>query len=305
MNLSQLVIEKINTLGREEAGKYFDVSQGTLSAWANGKSSPSILAAQKVLDETTVPGSDLHWGCDDKPLIQVLLPIYRYPHPLNHITLLLNYKKYGPEKVNIIPRFRTLIDEARNDLIHKAMETKSEWFVMIDEDMVMPVGSASALHKHGFNVPQSLGNRLAFERLMSHPKEYRIVGCLYRDRRGSNKAQCAKGFGSPRDNERLVAIMDGKSPDSGIEEAGGWTGTGVIRIHRSVFEEMIEASKPGGPLTDIAPPPERSSEPYGFFGRSSYWRGEDVAFGRRAEKIGIKSYIDTGLYCGHEGSRIF
>jgi hypothetical protein len=175
---------------------------------------------------------------------------------------------------------------------------------MIDSDMIPPCGSSAMLRKQGFNLPDVKGNRNALERIMSHPADKKIVGALYRDRRGLNKAQCEKGFSSATENQRLLDLFAGKGNSDGLEEQG-WIGGGMLRIHRSVFIAMKEAAKPGGPLADIAPGKGRENDPYGFFGRTSQWRGEDVAFGRRAQMIGIKSWLDTGILCGHRGGKIF
>lgn len=304
-NLRDLVLHKIRELGDIPAQAYFGVSAGTISAWKNGKTAPSLSAAQRAWDDSLACQCPELWHGGDRVHVQVLLPIYREVAPMTHVTLLANYKKYGFDKINAIPKFRTLIDEARNDLAAKFLASKSEWAIYCDDDMVLPIGNASAVRQHGWNVPEKKGNRVAFERLMSWGPEYRIIGALYRDRRLGNRAQCERAFRSPQENARLIAIMDGTNVvDDGLEE-NGWVATGMVRVHRSVFEEMTAAAKPGGPLADIAPPPERSTESLGFFGRTSRWRGEDIAFGRRAELIGIKSYTDVGLVCGHRGERIY
>jgi hypothetical protein len=303
--LVRLVTDKITELGDKAAAEYFEVSAGTISAWKTLKTFPSIVAAQKVWDESPVCQTPEIWGKAGEVPVMVGLPIYGDMDPLNHITLFANYRKYGIDKITIVPRFRTLIDEARCDLAKTFLATKGEWLVMCDDDMILPTGNTAFLRKNGWNVPERLGNRVALERLMSHPKEYRIVGALYRDRKGGSRAQCERGFRTPQDNARLLDIMTGKnSSDDGLEE-NAWVGTGFIRIHRSVFEEMAAAANNGGPLAEMKPPERHGERPMGFFGRSSEYRGEDVAFGMRAGKIGIKSYCDVGLYCGHKGSAIF
>lgn len=303
--LCRLVLDKIAELGDKAAQDYFEVSAGTISAWKNLKTFPSIVAAQKVWDESVVCQTPEIWGKAGEVPVTILLPIYGEMSGMNHITLFANYRKYGIDKITILPRFRTLIEEARNDLAAKFLATKAEWCVFCDDDMVLPTGNTQFLRKNGFNIPDRLGSRVALERLMSHPKEYRIVGALYRDRKGGVRAQCERAFRTPQDNTRLLDIMSGKNTtDDGLEE-NGWVATGLIRIHRSVFEEMAEAAKPGGALEEMRAPERHGNRPLGFFGRSSEHRGEDVAFGMRAKKVGIPSYCDVGLYCGHRGDAIF
>lgn len=303
--LIRLVLDKIAALGDTAAAEYFDVSRGTILSWKTLKSFPSIIAAQKVWDESLICMTPEVWGRAENAQVQVLLPIMDKVDALNHITLLNNYRQYGIDKINAIPRLRTLIEEARNDLIHKAMEaSKSEWFLFCDSDMVLPVGNANVLRKFGWNVPDLKGNRFAISRIMSHPKEFRIVGGLYRDRREQNRAQCERAFRSAEENSRLIGIMEGRVQDDGLEE-NGWVATGFIRIHRSVIEEMKAEAKPGGLLADIAPPVGREKEPIGYFGRTSKWRGEDIAFCRRAGLLGIKTWVDVGCVLGHQGDKIY
>lgn len=303
--LTRLVLDKIKLLGDAEAATWFDVSPGTILAWKTGKNLPSLAAAQKAYDESLYHQTPEIQGLE-KPAFVLCLPMYENVEPLFLFSLLRCLKLYGIEKVAVIPKIRTLIEEARNDLAEKALLTGSEWIVYADADMVLPCGNGAMLRKQGFNVPEPKASINAIARIMSHPKDVRIVGGLYRDRRGGTKVQCSAGFESPEKNKRLMDLFTTASKDTGLEEVG-WVGFGLVRFHRSVFDEMkAEALKPGGLMPEIAPPPPpRDKEPFGFFGRSSQWRGEDIALCRRAGLIGIKTYIDTSLLMGHRGGKIY
>ena len=301
--LTRLVLDKIEALGEAGAKEYFDVSAGTISAWRNGKHPPSLAAAQRAYDES-LRYQTPEVIADRNTTVALLLPMLDTMDPLTFFTLFRCLKLYGPEKVSMIPKMRTLIDEARCDLAEKALLTTAEYFIYCDADMILPCGNGAMLRKQGLTIPEPKISRNAIERLMSHGSEAKIVGALYRDRRGGTKAQCAKGFMSPQENARMLGLFDGSTKGDGLEEVG-WVGFGLVRVHRSVFTDMKEAAKPGGPLADIAPPKGREGEPYGFFGRTSQWRGEDVAYCRRAGQIGIKTYVDTGLLCGHRGEKIY
>lgn len=303
--LTRLVLEKIEILGEEGARAYFEVSAGTISAWRNGKNPPSLAAAQRVFYETLkYQAPEAIIAAAERPSLVLCLPQYESVEPLHFFSVFRCCKLYGMEKIAMIPKIRTLVDEARNDLAEKFLLTGAEWCLMIDSDIILPMGSAAMLRKQGFSLPDVKGNRNAIERIMSHPADKKIVGALYRDRRGMNKAQCEKGFSSATENARLLDLFAGKGTADGLEEQG-WIGGGMLKIHRSVFLDMKEAAKPGGPLADIAPPKGRETEPYGFFGRTSQWRGEDVAFGRRAGILKIPSYLDAGILCGHRGGKIY
>jgi hypothetical protein len=305
-DLTAMVVDRIAELGDAKAAEYFEASVSTVKAWRSGRNAPPIAALQKVWDESLIADTPEVWGDgSDESKIQILLPVYRDMDPLNHVTLFINYRKFGPDKINIVPKFRTLIDEARNDLVQKALLTKSKWFVMCDSDMILPIANTKALQKHGWSAPEKKAARLALSRLMSWPEEYKIVGALYRDRKTGHRAQCERGFRSPQENQRLIDIMTGKNTtDDGLEE-NNWVGTGFMRWHREVFEHMASEAKPGGKLADIAPPPGREGEPFGFFGRTSQWRGEDIAVCRRAGLLNYRVHCDVGLYAGHRGARIY
>lgn len=300
LNLTALVLEKITALGDDAAEEYFGVSHGTIVAWRTRKTPPNLAAAQKCWDDSVLAQTPAIWGSEGKSPIALLMPMYETVEPLALVTIYRAAKFYGPEKITLIPKIRTLITEARNDLAHKFMASSSEWAIMIDSDMIIPCGNGAMLRSQGCNLPEPKASRNAFERLMSHPPEYKIVGALYKDRRQGTRAQCELAFRSAQENERLIGVFDGKGNYDGLEETG-WLGFGLIKIHRSVFQSMRDAAQPGGSMEDIAPPKGRDTEPYGFFRTTAAQRGEDVVFCRRAQSLGIKTYVDTGLPCGHVG----
>jgi hypothetical protein len=302
--LALLVLNKITQLGDPEAAKYFEVSPGTIANWKNLRVLPSLAAAQKVWDEDLICQTPEIWGKSAETAVQILMPAYESIEPLFFLTMMRCLRQYGLEKINIIPKMRTLIVEARNDLAEKFLATKSEWCIFCDVDSVLPCGNGAMLRKVGLDLPEPKASRNAIERIMSHPADKLIVGALYKDRRGNNKAQCAGGFTSPQENARLLGFFDGKTQGDGLEEQG-WIGFGLVRVHRSVFEMMKEESKPGGKCEEIRPPVGREGEPYGYFSTTREQRGEDVSYCRRAGRLGIKTYLDTGILLGHIGNKIF
>lgn len=292
-----LVLSKITELGDKAAQEYFGVSAGTISAWKTLKTFPSIVAAQKVWDDTLLCQAPEMWGkVADK--VHILLPVYESMEPLTFVTLFRCCKLYGMDKVQLVPELRTLIDEARNTLAQKAILAKG-YAVFVDADMVLPCGNGPMLRTYGYSVPEPKASRNALERIMSHPPSARIVGAIYRNRRGTHKPACAKAYGSPEGDRWLRGLFDGTTQSDELIDAGGWVGFGMVRIHYTVFEEMQAAAVPGGPLEEIRPPVGREKDAFGYFGRTPQWRGEDISFCRRAEKIGIKTQIDTGLLLGH------
>lgn len=304
-DLASLVLDKIRLLGDAKARDYFGVAHGTIIAWKTGKNLPSLAAAQKVWDESLICQTPEIWGHSGKAVL--LMPIYEAMEPLTFVTLFRACRHYGMDKLTLIPRMRTLIVEARNDLAERALLTNAEWFIFPDSDCVLPCGSSALLKKYGLNLPEHKASRNAIERLMSHPPDKLIVGALYKDRRQGNRAQCETAFRSAEQNQRLLDIFSPSHPSAqaydGLEETG-WVGFGLVRVHRSVFERMKEAAKPGGLLEDIAPPEGREGEPYGYFHTTRKQRGEDVVFCRRAAQLGVTTFVDLGLTLGHVGKRI-
>lgn len=329
MDLAQLVRDKITALGSPAiAQEYFGVSPAAISTWKSGKIAPTLKAAQKVVDEmgfvmptpqsiaaiAAMPmmeiveqlpvNNDNPYDVGSGDRVVILSPAYDGVEQKMMTTLFKCIKGYGWDKVSIIPGSgRTLIEEERNDLVakYRKIPNKPEFVIMIDADHVLPCGHSGMLRKLGVDYPEAKAMRNALVRIMSHPKEYLIVGGLYKNRRFPHKPACEIAYRSPQEDARLRALFDplNKSPQSDKLEECGWLGAGFLRIHYSVFDRMEEASKNGGPLAEIAPPPGRESDPPGFFGRNSKLRGEDVFFCRRAAEIGIKSHCDMGLLVAH------
>lgn len=298
MDLKSLVIKHIEDVGFDAASTFFGLSKGTITNWVKGRTPPTLAAAEMVLSlgkYSHSPGTQ-----EERELkqwkgrnVQILQPVYRSLAPETHFTLFANYAKYGPEKIGLIYEKRTVIHECRNILAHKFLKTDAEYAIMPDDDMIMPMGNAAIFNeRYGASVSTELASQNAISRIMSHPKERKIVGALYFGRHKAGKAQCSIGFTNETENQRLKqGTYKGLVPVD-------WVGTGFIRIHRSVFEEM-QAAIDGGKWPECKPPEPGSW--YGFFNPIRVRMGEDVSFCIRAKELGIQSYVDAGLVCLHTG----
>jgi transcriptional regulator with XRE-family HTH domain len=308
MDLKKLVLAKIETLGVKEAAKYFGVSAGTVSNWSTGKTSPSIDAAQAVLLDGGVEIGTAEPQIVEEKLVEwegrkviLLMPVYRTYNPDTHFTLFANYAKYGPEKIGMIQEKKTNVYEARNIMVKKFLnETDAPFGLMGDDDMIYPTGNPGHMNvRYKAGLSTQLASRVAISRIMSWPEDKKIVGALYFGRHDGGKAQCSKGFAEPASNNKFRAGLygDGLVPVD-------WVGTGFMRIHRSVFEEMqkeIDAGRWGDDLKPLNI--ERGW--YGFFTPNKVGIGEDVSFCLRAKAIGIQTYVDAGLVCLHAGDRLY
>lgn len=300
LDLTTLVRERIAEIGVIEASRLFGVSSGTISNWSNGKTLPSITAAQLMLSEceidrpaTPAAVTPYKLAVWEGKKVMVLLPVYRTLNPNTHFTLFANYAKYGPDKIGMVMKDRTVIHENRNELIQIAMSfPEVETFIMIDDDMVPPCGSVdifNGYYRAGVRHESAAMN--AISRLMSHGRDKQIVGALYYGRHEYGMPQCDWGFntGSAQKadafrNERYQGLL----PQN-------WVGTGMIKIERTaieIFKSAIDAGKYPG----LEPLPGRW---YGYFTPLKAGVGEDVSFCHRMHELGVQSYVDASLVCLH------
>lgn len=306
MDFRQIVKTKITSLGVKEAAKFYGVSLGTVSNWSTGKTNPSIDAIEMTLAEMP----DVFGQTSQEPAkpaiepelvmwhgrrVMILLPVYRTFCADTHYTLFANYAKYGPDKLAMEMMKRTVIHEARNILIDKFMKSGAETAIMVDDDMILPCGSVSLMNgRYEGGLPESMAGHVAISRIMSHGREKGIVGALYFGRHRVGKAQCSMGFESTNGNAKL------RKHDETNLIPMGWVGTGMIKIEKWVIEKL-KAHIDAGNWPECKPINEGMW--YGYFTPIRVAVGEDVSFGRRAEKIGIMSHLDPQLECLHNGEK--
>lgn len=297
MDLTKLVLDKCAQLGTGEAAEYFSVSPTTINKWNNGANLPSAAAIQKVFDEFLKETPLENFG-NSNAKVRLLLPIYESIDPLTHRSLIRTIRNYGGDNVEIKTVTRTLIAEARSQLIHEFLASESEYCVFVDKDVVLPCRAPAFTKGIGMDIPLEKARIDALTRIMSHPADKTIVGGLYRDRKGNNKVCCGSAHTSSARNAELNGLFSGSSTDLGSLVADGWVGFGFVRIHRSVFEDMQKRSDE---IKEIKP---AHGNIWGYFFNGN-GVGEDVSFCRRAQKIGHTTYIDTGILMGHVGSKVY
>lgn len=298
IDIAGLVIDKVNQLGPQKAADYFGVSIPTVHAWKGLKNMPSLAAGQMVLNEHLNVHPPEIWNITGKRVL-ILMPIYRTINGLTHSTLFINYANYGPEKIGFLPKFRTLISEARNMLVDMALKTDSEWFIFVDDDQCLPCGNGAMLRSIGCNLPEPNASYNAISRIMSHPSEAKIVAALYFGRNESHRAQVANAFDSTSEDARYHAILrtGGEYP---LEEVR-FAGMGFMRIHRSVFETMRARADELFPQIK----PVRPDRHWGYFTPEGPDRGEDMTMCMRAKMVGFSTFLDPSLLIGHCGDKIF
>lgn len=230
--------------------------------------------------------------------VMMLLPVYRTFSADTHFSLFANYAKYGAEKMGMEIVKRTVIHEARNILIDKAMKnSKAETFLMCDDDMILPIGNPAYMNgNHAADLPIRSASFNAISRIMSHGSERGIVGALYFGRHELGQAQCEQGFGRTKDqeNEKLRKF--------GYKDLvpTAWVGTGFMKIERWVIEKLkAEIDNGRWPVCT----PHHKGSWYGYFAPQSAGYGEDISFCNRAKEIGIQPYLDASLICLHLGEK--
>lgn len=229
----------------------------------------------------------------------VLQPIQYDPTVENMESLILAMQRFGRHKLRYaIPQKRTLVDTARNRLLHTFMQDyDAPYAIFIDADMGLPIANIGWWR---YTYKTTLPPRYAvnfFERLLSHPIERGIVGATYVDRKVGAEIQCSRGCGTGK--QPGFSESWNKGSMRGLVECD-WVGTGAVRISRWVVEKLI-ANVDRWPESK----PTQPGRHYGFFQRPHHARGEDVGMCLRAKELGIQSYLDTDLKVFHRGTKFY
>lgn len=227
------------------------------------------------------------------------------------------------------------VAHSRNTLGDVLLNSKCEWMLMIDDDMVVPFGNANWFRwATGMNLPEPFASFNAIDRLLSHGKS--LVGALYFGRQGDPKKSGAVYAEAAMNQQE--AIYARKGPYNLIKPVR-WVGTGCVLVHRTVFEDIGKkfprlARSPGkcgnyftsceASLIDqlellqgqLLTGPLDGTKAYKAVeginamvalakAENTLGDGEDVSFCKRAAAAGHLPHIDMGLVCGHIGNACF
>ncbi len=222
---------------------------------------------------------------------------------------------------------------SRNRIADAFLKSPFEWALMVDDDMLIPMGDANWYNAHtGFNLPPHYAGMNTLNRLLSHQKT--VVGGLYFGRQPHGKPMYCEGANNPEE-----AVFARKAPHD-IVKPTRWIATGCLLVHRTVFEDIekkfpllsrlnnsgkgqwftpseatltravddtlkaLSAGEMNGEMAYKAR--QILSDGMALARReSSLGMGEDVAFCRRAAMSGHQPHVDLGLVCGHLGFYCF
>lgn len=247
----------------------------------------------------------------------IALPWYRSASPLTTVALLNLFDKscmgisisYGD----------AFIVHARNKLASRFLDSKFEWMLTIDDDMVLPCGNAEWFNQYtGMNLKPEFAGMNTLDRLLSHGKT--LIGATYFGRRPGGPPVFAEGV------QRGPAMLKAGPKDEIIPCK--WVGTGCLLVHRTVFEAVEQkfshlsraANRGTGQwftssehdlhqsidqaLNQEDLPKAKEILKQGIHRariHSGLGMGEDVQFCVRATQSGHQPHVDLGLWCGHIG----
>lgn len=219
--------------------------------------------------------------------LAVLFPTYKDTNPATAWTLVALALDLGRDKARFDMEFGDAqIDNARNKLAHRFLETGAEWSLWLDDDMVAPIGRAGWF-KMVCGLPDSFPDAIAsqhvVDRLMSHKRK--MVGGTYFGRNLQGRAM----FAEARTNKVAADAARLMKPTLFPTQ---WVATGCLLVHRDVYMDIQKK------LPELAPTANRPE--WDFFRRTSDI-GEDIAFCHRARAAGHEIYVDTGCQLQHVG----
>lgn len=222
------------------------------------------------------------------------------------------------------------VAHTRNSIGDLFLASDLEWLLMVDDDMVLPVGSSEVFKAYtGFDFPDQYMRINALDRLMSHGKT--LVGACYYGRQATNSPAV---FNEAAAN-KMISDQFRRGPKDELRETR-WVGTGCILIHRKVFEDIekkfprLARGKDGkggnwftsteASLLDRLDALKSKFVGQKLTGEAAYemlaevdkalaiakqenslGSGEDVSFCLRAAVAGHRAYVDLGLRAGHLG----
>jgi hypothetical protein len=260
--------------------------------------------------------------------VMVVLPWWKQVSPITAFCVAqLIDRRRATSMLNFGDAF---VAHSRNSCVDVFLGTECEWYLTIDDDMVVPFGNSAwfKAHTRFDDFPEQFLKLNAMDRLLSHKKT--LVGALYFGRHHHGPPVYNEAGALPQE-----AAFARKAPHDLVKPTR-WVGTGCMLIHRTVFEDIERqfprlargANGKGGnwftsteaSLVDqirllrdqLQDGPLDGNKAYTALSgieaaltraqvENSLGFGEDVSFCLRAAAAGHQPYVDMGLVCGHLG----
>jgi hypothetical protein len=331
--LPQMVYDKVEALGLQRAEDFFGVGAKVIEGWRRlGK--PPLWAIEKVvldaagrrdgaLPSSNSPVIGANW--EGKKII-LCLPWYKQVCPFTALSLMAQFER---DKMGILMASGdAFISHTRNKLAKAFLETKAEWSLWVDDDMIIPMGKPDwFLQVTGAKLRPEWAGQHTLNRLLSHEKP--LVGALYSGRQREGRLMFCEGCNDPLEAARLRR----EGPRNECKPTR-WVATGCLLVHRTVFEaldkkyphlkqnffspsehDLFEAMDKIKTLIEdqSVDPQQRLLRIAGMLDsartlsntNSRVGVGEDVIFCVRAGQAGFQAHIDLGLVCGHVGTEVY
>ena len=251
--LQSLVVHKIREIGHEKAAELFGVSVQLVKQWENGSKAISLSAVEKVFEMPEQKSVEASW---EGKKVLILLPWYKQTNPLTAFSLLALLNR---DKMGVAMEFGdAFIAHARNVLLDRLLSTGIEWGLMLDDDMIVPMGNASWFKsKTGIDIPDTFAGKHTINQLLSHNKS--MVSGLYFGRNPRGRAMYY---------EALMASPAGEQENRYAHTAPReelrrtkWAATGCLLINRQVALDIREK------MPWLAP--AHPTEPWQYFSNAS------------------------------------
>lgn len=297
LKLTTIAKDFITRHGEARTAEVTGAKIENVRAWAAGTSQPTLPQLEKLLDEDPDPINTI------KPLYTCGLPegqrlaiCMNTNRAVDWRTMQSITKLFESEKMQLIIHPTNFLIRGRNQLARRFLETKCEWSLWVDDDMVLPCGDARWFKTvcQCPNFPDTYAGLNTIGRLLFHGKT--LIGGCYFDRINGQKAQFNEAAASPEANAEAKS-----GPKNDIRQSK-WIAAGCTLIHRTVFEDIANQG-----IAKALPDNQAQylRYKYGFFDPISEGAGEDVSFCLRAEKAGHKSFVDLSIMPGHVGAHVY
>lgn len=239
--------------------------------------------------------------------VVVALPVGMRYVPNEFAVSLANMIARSEHEVCVIYKDRTIVQRARDWLATKFLSMQGwDYLLQLDSDMVFPDGSGDC-----GPLPAPYATVNAIDRLVSRGVD--VVGGYYVDRYGKGRGMASNCFNSNEQNEtlrKMVAKGEFLSKPEKALFSVDWVATGMMLVHRRVYEKIVETDKDVFPITHTASSVKglnfnillRDDQfPLSFFSKYGADEGEDVLFCRRVRAAGFQPYLDLSVHASHQG----
>lgn len=307
-DLNKAVLDAVELLGESEAAAYFQTTVVVVRKWKEGKQTPNIRHLQILLSDpqameipevkSTVEcfvranvetGDYFFTGGKPKVPVMICMAVKGDISQAVHWAQMFLLKRWD---LNYGQKGDTLLVAARNQLVDWFLETTNEYMLMLDSDVIPPIGNPQWFKDHTkwTNCRETAAGFDIVQRLLSHGKDF--VGGSYAGR-SIGMAMINQPDLNPRPgtNDKEVAAAIRKQTARGLVDSE-WVPGGCMLVRRNVLEAVKKR------FPNLAP--RGKDQHWNWFGHDNTM-GEDVAFCQRARQSGHKVYLDTELTCGHIG----